>query len=81
MSIIAALRILAYGKSLDQMVVLCNISATFISKSLASLITELVEPFDEKYLKYPFKAELRLILVIHSQRGLSGYVNSEDFQH
>lgn len=79
--IIAALRILAYGKSFDEVDELCEMSASSARESFHGFIEEVIICFGDEYLRPPNEVDLKRILGINATRGFPGCVGSWDCQH
>lgn len=79
--IIAALRVLAYGKSYDEVDELCEMSTTSVRESFQEFVREIVNVFGDEYLRAPRESDLLRILGINAARGFPGCVGSLDCQH
>lgn len=79
--IVAALRILAYGKTYDEIDELCEMSRTSARESFHAFVREINSVFGEEYLRAPTEVDLQRILGINSERGFPGCVGSWDCQH
>lgn len=79
--IIASMRILAYGKSFDEVDEICEMSRTSIRQSFKFFVRETISVFSDEYLRAPNETDLRRILGINSQRGFPGCLGSWDCQH
>lgn len=71
MRLIAALRVLAYGNSFDEVDELVAASASSVWESFLSFTEEVVNVFGYEYLRYRTDADLKRILVINAERGFS----------
>lgn len=81
MRLIAALRVLAYGKSSDEVDELVAASASSVREIFSSFTEEVVNVLGQEYLRHPTETDLKLILGINSQRVFPGCVGSCDCQH
>lgn len=79
--IIAALRVLAYGMSFDQIDELCELGHSTTRKTFLSYLDELNSSFREEYLRAPNSDDLKRILSINESRGFPGSIGSWDCQH
>lgn len=81
MRIIAALRILAYGKAFDEMDELCEMSENSARESFYSFLDGITDVFGPEYLRHPNEEDLKRILSINAGRGFPGCLGSWDCQH
>lgn len=79
--VIAALRVLAYGMSYDQVDELCAMSESSVKLTFEAFLTAICELFESTYLRRPNEDDLRRILAINASRGFPGCLGSWDCQH
>lgn len=77
----AALRQLAYGVSSDILEESIRIGASTSLKCVKQFCEEIVELYEEEYLRTPTEEDLRRILSINEKRGFPGMIGSIDCMH
>lgn len=74
--IIASFRIVAYGKSFDEVEELFDISRSSSRKTFFAFFQAFCDEFLDQYLNFPNEQDLQLIFMINSSRGFPGCVDS-----
>ena len=77
----AALRMLAYGSSADQLDEVIRTAESIALKCLERFCIGIVEAFGEEYLRSPTHEDLNKILEVNSSRGWPGMIGSLDCMH
>lgn len=76
--ITAALRILAYGKALDEVDELCRIAESTAAATLKTFCRCVIESFGAEYLRLPTPADVQRLLDENAARGFPGMLGSID---
>jgi len=80
-TVVAAFRVIAYGKAPDRADEDVRLSASTIAMSVRELLRFIVDDFGPAYMRPPTPAELERILERNAQQGLPGCMGSLDCSH
>ncbi|XP_020270716.1 uncharacterized protein LOC109845876 [Asparagus officinalis] len=79
--ITAAMRMLAYGASVDSVYDYVRISESMSIESLKRFVRSIIDIFGEEYLRSPTNEDVARLLEEGSQRGFPGMLGSIDCMH
>jgi hypothetical protein len=79
--ITCALRMLAYGKTADELDEQIRMAESTVLKNLKLFCEHIIAVYGKQYLRKPTKEDLEFILALHSSRGWPGMLGSLDVMH